>query len=325
MAGFGVRWGTTDTPPTPQPTRGFGTRWGAKPDEKKEVSIDIPKPVLPISIPDLTDQKLKSSSYKPIPYMGEGVTGEGEVFYGQGLKGYFSKLLGVALSRKRLLDSEPSEEEYKKMETIAQANSETDFGKFWDDKLAKFTGVTSKDVFLGMSAFDIDQERTEEEADEEGKTGISKAVSIFGNALQKSVKFGVQTTGTIAWSGVLEPLLNSLDSGVREYIAAPLLAKLDSGGDPIMQKELADIYRKSSTAIYTLWTDSVVKENLVQRIKSGENPGLVALELDNPLVELAGSVFLDPSTYFTLGYTKASKLDDVAKIRKLIIKFCEIN
>jgi hypothetical protein len=58
---------------------------------------------------------------------------------------------------------------------------------------------------------------------------------------------------------------------------------------------------RASNMIYTMYWDEEKKAEYFRRAKAGENPDLLMRELENPWVELAGSIFGDPATYTGMG------------------------
>lgn len=58
---------------------------------------------------------------------------------------------------------------------------------------------------------------------------------------------------------------------------------------------------RASNMIYSLYWDEAKKGEYIRRVQAGENPDLIVSELENPWVELAGSILGDPSTYMGMG------------------------
>lgn len=54
-----------------------------------------------------------------------------------------------------------------------------------------------------------------------------------------------------------------------------------------------------SQAVYSRLYDDAMNQEYIRRYKNGESPQKLAMEIQNPYVELAGGILLDPSTYFT--------------------------
>lgn len=60
-------------------------------------------------------------------------------------------------------------------------------------------------------------------------------------------------------------------------------------------------YTRASNMMYTMYWDEAKKDEYFARVRAGENPDLLMRELENPWVELAGSILGDPSTYMGMG------------------------
>lgn len=58
---------------------------------------------------------------------------------------------------------------------------------------------------------------------------------------------------------------------------------------------------RASNMIYTMYWENAKREEYFRRVEAGENPDMVMMELENPWVELAGSILGDPSTYLGMG------------------------
>lgn len=69
-----------------------------------------------------------------------------------------------------------------------------------------------------------------------------------------------------------------------------------------------------SAAIYSLVYDDALHSEYVRRFEEGESPQKLVLELQNPFVELAGGVILDPTTWIT-GKTAAKVFIDAKGAR----------
>ena len=66
---------------------------------------------------------------------------------------------------------------------------------------------------------------------------------------------------------------------------------------------------------YTAWKDAAVKEEFLRRIASGEDPRLLAMELQDPINELVGELLFDPLNVITFGGKKIlTAASDVGKI-----------
>lgn len=120
-------------------------------------------------------------------------------------------------------------------------------------------------------------------------------------------------------TGKILDALMDLQAGVATYN----LIRTISAGEDISQKwKTVEDYSRASDMIYTMYWDEAKKEEYFQRLKSGDNPDLIARDLENPWVELGGSILGDPSTY--LGMSIPGKFfkgsTDVKILGKTIFK-----
>jgi hypothetical protein len=81
---------------------------------------------------------------------------------------------------------------------------------------------------------------------------------------------------------------------------------------------------------YTAWKETATKEEFTRRVASGEDPRLLAMELQNPLTEMVGELLFDPTNVLSFGSKKIlefagdiNKLSDSAKITKKAEGFME--
>ena len=80
------------------------------------------------------------------------------------------------------------------------------------------------------------------------------------------------------------------------------LLRAATAGKSLYQKvETVKDNLRASNMIYTMYWEEGKKEEYMRRVQAGENPDLVMRDLENPWVELAGSVIGDPTTYMGMG------------------------
>lgn len=94
-----------------------------------------------------------------------------------------------------------------------------------------------------------------------------------------------------AWNDVANPIV----------IASNWIRAATSGKNIEQQWKTVKDYGRASNMVYTMYWDEAKKDEYLARVRAGENPDILVSELQNPWVELAGSVIGDPSTYMGMG------------------------
>jgi hypothetical protein len=77
-------------------------------------------------------------------------------------------------------------------------------------------------------------------------------------------------------------------------------------------KDIAGANWQASRVLYSQWIDPALKAEYTRRFKAGENPYLLAEELQNPIAELVGEAILDPLNVVAF-ISKANKASKSAK------------
>ncbi len=120
----------------------------------------------------------------------------------------------------------------------------------------------------------------------------------LSNSEEQLVKF----MGDTPIAHRLGSLINAFNDNVNPGMVAYNALRAMTAGKNIAQKVTTiKNYQRASNMLYTMYWDSAKKEEYFRRVKAGENPDLLVSELENPWVELAGSVLGDPTTYMGMG------------------------
>lgn len=210
----------------------------------------------------------------------------------------------------------------------------------WDNWIGKWTGIKAKDVAQASAAIGLAATGGDGKANIgntiKTTTGILyrgggqvisaglEALGLLDKASRKVQAYNVALDDIGKSSTVLPDLTQQEDIAVKilgdTEIAHRLGSMIEAWADlnPILmgyntlraatsgkkleqQWKTVKDYSRASNMIYTMYWDEAKKDEYLQRIKSGENPDLLVAELQNPWVELAGSIIGDPSTYMGMG------------------------
>ena len=93
------------------------------------------------------------------------------------------------------------------------------------------------------------------------------------------------------------------------------LLRTVTSGRPL--EEIKDIFSRNleaSRILYTTALDPLVKQEFLRRAAAGEDPALLAMELENPLYEAVGQTVLDPLNLIGVGAGKARDARRVASV-----------
>lgn len=130
---------------------------------------------------------------------------------------------------------------------------------------------------------------------------IGQSSSVIPD-LSQADKVLVSILGDTDTAHRLGGLLNALNDNVNPIgIASNWLRAATSGKNLQAQYRTVKDFQRASNMVYTMYWDEAKKDEYLSRVQSGENPDLLVAELQNPWVELAGSVLGDPSTYMGMG------------------------
>lgn len=120
----------------------------------------------------------------------------------------------------------------------------------------------------------------------------------------------------------------------RNLINSPLgiaynsikLALSPTGGDWTSVKKAIDKGWDSGRVLYTQVYDSSVRAEYERRLDQGENPELLAMELQNPWAEMVGQIILDPLNLVGIGAKGAKvagKIDEAMDAGEAMIKMLD--
>lgn len=80
---------------------------------------------------------------------------------------------------------------------------------------------------------------------------------------------------------------------------------------------------QSAQIMYTTFLQPAVEEEYIRRLRAGENPILLARELENPWVEMVGEMIFDPLNFLGAGPAKAAKQG--GRITRAFEEFLNVN
>ena len=255
----------------------------------------------------------------PIPYMAEDVDVYGNPYYGSGLRGYIRKVFAKVFDPKYFFNPK-TDAQKATFEGKAQEISETlDTKLRWSEWAGKI--ISAETIGESMAAGQMGRETSEDGALGEGlaqTAGIVKrevgqtvwAGLDFLALSSKLIKRGVSVMEgleDIEKDSTVMADISGFDESTKFGRIANMLIDLN----PISQmwkwarvvnagKSIEDIKANvdrslaGSEMIYTQVWDVQKKEEFVRRYAAGENPDLLAIELQNPWVELVGELVLDP-------------------------------
>ena len=182
----------------------------------------------------------------------------------------------------------------------------------WDDWVKGITGISSEEAAQGLAPIISESDTGDIAAN--FASGAKRSISAgfwTGLSLFGGLDYAVRKMSSV--SKAAEELADSVSvlPDIKEYgdfrdffLEAGTLKllynvyRIASSGKGIQDKDAVFLRNlNSSRAIYSLYADETKKQEYIRRYEAGENPQLLAMEIENPWVELGGSIFLDPSTY----------------------------
>lgn len=307
----------------------------------------------------LVQQKALEDADPPLPYMAEGEDAFGRAYYGPGMQGYAKKLFANIFNPDYYVPK-PSKKQSEILDLGADKGGEMLNDMIgWDKWGAKWTGILAEDIARSATAIRMTGMETDEEGNPIKQTGFEQATDFIQAGAKFMYKAGsqgiavgldamglvdqgmrkFQATATamddLADSSSTLPDITFFDDSTKFGAIANALLRMTP---PVMGynalrvmtngKSLADNvkvvkdYRKGSDMIYSMWWDEAKKAEYLRRLKAGENPDLLELELQNPWVELVGSIVGDPTTYAGMGiigkFGKASTAVRIPFTQKVI-------
>ena len=250
----------------------------------------------------------------PLPFMAESVNKNGNVFYGKGVAGYAKKIFAKVLDPKFFYTPKTKEEKanYETSATQVEKNLEQNL------KWSQWAGniVALSDIAEIVTAGNLG--RQENVAGETAKQVVGIATRTLGQSVMAGLDFlslGAKAVKkTIAVQQGLEDISSTLLPDIPEFdesthsgrIANALLnitpmasawnwARVITSGKSFEEvKSNVDRSLAGSEMIYTATWDVQKKNEFIRRYTAGDDGEELALELQNPWVELVGELILDP-------------------------------
>jgi hypothetical protein len=268
----------------------------------------------------------------PVPFMAQTLDHNNLPYYGEGFKGYARKVFASIFDPKFFVHN-PTEQQAELIERAGEVTEKKLAG--WDDWIGKWTGITAEDAGQAAGAIALAIRGTDEEGEVGKKPQATKAIQTGAQYLYRVGATGIKTgldvlslvdkgirkshatqlaIDDIGDSAQILPDVTPFDDNNRLGAFANLILRsnpitmgynalraITAGGSMADKVETVKDYQRGSNMVYTFFWDNAKKEEYLQRLNAGENPDLLVSELENPWVELAGSVFGDPTTYAGVG------------------------
>jgi len=276
------------------------------------------------------------------PYYGGEPTGKGlEYLWGlTGFKHWARSAWAKIFDPKFFLESGTSQDyaEAAEWEPLIQHNIEMSLP--WEDWIEKITGITSREAAQSVAA-------AQAAIGKEPLELIPVVSGIYKRTVGQALWTGLGLFGTLdyisrrgyAVGKTLEEVADATSKlpGLphygdgRDIFILQTTNPLTGGGfgaiknvlriatsgryDPAQFMETFDRNMRSANFIYTLVQDEVKAHEFARRVASSETPEFIGMEIQNPWVELAGSIVFDPLTY--LGASIVTSLPKITKGMKL--------
>ena len=277
---------------------------------------------------------------EPLPYMATDRTDTGELVYSQtpstkssmwdvsGFKEWARQAWANIFNPTMLSEGFDAEETAtaKRLEVSIDRTLEQSLG--WDKWIKPLTGIESEEAAKGLAALKAENDLGDKAAQitgqlkESGEEVIRAGLNVLGaldkmNRVQAGVSISIdellQDEGVVKERDGVDPrsLVWQAATPMGWMKTAEQISGIVTGLitgkvtlDEVGQAAIRGV--ASSNAIYALAYDNMDREEYYRRYEAGENPSLLAKEFSakHPWVELAGSIVLDPSTYFGMGAVK---------------------
>lgn len=263
---------------------------------------------------------------KPLPFMAEKLDSFGRPYYGDGVQGFAKRTFAKFY--------DPAQYDYKDPQVLAQFDSSVKAAKqdleqnhSWLTYGAQMLGISSTDIATGITAQNAEVVKKGMEGQTAGQTnfnqitsGLTKAPGVVWDAFTSiigttdytarkvySFREGIHDAANSAYTDPAKPKSNfeiGVDKGILMNPMG-LLYDLGKLGTALVSGKInteqtgkiinADV--AGSQMVYTALTDENKKQEFIRRYNAGENPTLLSEEIQNPWVELIGSVVGDPLTW----------------------------
>ncbi len=286
----------------------------------------------------LAKQKAIDEVDPPLPYLAKGEDAFGRPYYGAGVQGYARKLFANIFNPDFYVPK-PSKRQAEILEQGAeQGGQKLNDLTGWDRWIGEWTGIKALEVGRAAAALWMTGKDVDKEGNPTPKTGVEKAKAFIQTearlgykSLTQGISVGLDVLGLVdkivrkgyvaqmaiddlgKSSSLLPDITRADDSTPLGALANALMRlnpvvgaynslRLISNGKSLADNfKVVTDYRKGSEMLYTMIWDETRKQEFLRRLRAGENPDLLELELQNPYVELAGSILGDPTTYLSMG------------------------
>jgi len=156
--------------------------------------------------------------------------------------------------------------------------------------------------FIG-AGFDLVAGAFEESAKVVETKVIGPQALAADELLRRGAESGILTEEGVAWKEKFRPL-----GGFGILAPIVMVWKLRAQGflegreyiKPGELGEIVDRNRDAARMAYTAWFDPAAGEEYIRRLRGGEDPRLLALELENPGAEMVGRIIYDPANIFDI-------------------------
>jgi hypothetical protein len=269
----------------------------------------------------------------PLPFMAERLDKFGKAYYGDGFQGWARKTFATlfAPTNYQYNDTEQSKKFYRS--EVGLAENVLDKKLNWQSWGEQIFGISTNEAAQALAA----PAAAKVQAEEQGKnttgemlssmTGLAtripgvawdtftRVVGVTDHLARKVYSFGqgLEDAKNAAYVTPEEKITNPTANAVVDVITAvnpgSIISNAASVARAIVEKKLTYDDAKQiisdrmagSAMLYTSLTNETVKNEYLSRLRSGEDPDILAEELQNPWAELVGSIVGDPMTWEGMG------------------------
>lgn len=266
---------------------------------------------IPLGSPVGVPEETVSSGAKPLPYNAIGWTPKGEAYYGDGLVGWARKISGMVLDPEKMFGSSMTKD----------PNDPTKQISILDKYNVNLPQVSAKPgEFITEEQLKTKNLEMQKQL---GQIDAKEWWEIVKNDPGMVVRTGGGLLAATFWGGL--DVANQLQVMTRKVAAASLgAAMMEEVQKKYPNASDATIYKQfmgSSEAIYTAWLDGNKRDQYMQMVMDGVPPAFVVEKLANPLIELGGSIILDPMNIIF----GAGILPDIGKAANVASDFLKVS
>lgn len=264
-----------------------------------------------------TGQKIKGPGGEELPKEALGWDWNGEPYYGDGIQGWLNGVKSkwnesFTDTGEPIIAWKPQTTRFSNIAEAAGGNTwkVLDIAKTWDN-IKSGEGSTPVGKVARVA-----------------NATISAALDFFNEVSKKTEQVlfvGTQQPSSV-WSRTIGQQMGYFDPNLLT-IARGLSPKVDRvldevGWDPIMlTADEAEKQYQAGRIAYSYVAQPALYNEYMRRLDAGENPYLLALELENPLAEMVGQLIVDP---LNLIGAPARKARDSARIGKALDEFVKV-